>query len=82
MKVIFSQECLGYTSPGHPESPERVRLCYEELLANKKTLPIEFIAPKPCAEGDILLAHTKELLEKVRNEDLAQCGYIECSRQQ
>jgi len=28
MKIIFSEKCLEYESPGHPESPERVRKTY------------------------------------------------------
>lgn len=32
MKIIFSQQCLNYGAPGHPESPERVRLAAEYLM--------------------------------------------------
>ena len=63
VKIIFSDQCLGYESPGHPESPERVRLC-AKLLRRKR---FKFIQPFPCREEDILLAHSKTLLDRVKN---------------
>ncbi|UCF78273.1 MAG: histone deacetylase [Candidatus Eiseniibacteriota bacterium] len=62
MKIVFSEECLNYGSPGHPESPERVRLAYEYLKAR-----FEFIGPAPAAEKDILLVHSERHLENLRN---------------
>jgi len=66
LKVIFSPKCLEYRSPNHPESPERIKICYDFLVSKKDSLSLEFIEPKPCSEEAILLVHTKELLEKVR----------------
>jgi len=63
MKIIFSALCLEYGSAGHPESPQRVRLAAEFL----KQKGFEFIAPSPCKEEEILLAHSKALLEKVKS---------------
>ena len=63
MKIIFSQKCLEYQSPGHPESPQRVKAAYEFL----KQKGYAFIGPKPCREEDILLAHSHELLAAIKN---------------
>jgi len=62
MKVFFSKECLNYNQPGHPESPERVEGTYRHLIG----LGYEFLDPEPCEEDDILLAHSPELLERVK----------------
>jgi len=63
MKFIFSEKCLEYNSPGHPESPERVEMIYKFL----KSKGFKFEEPPMCKEKDILQVHTNELLEKVRS---------------
>jgi len=63
-KIVFSPTCLEYKSPRHPESPGRIRSAYEFL----KTKNFEFILPKACSEEDILLAHSRALLDKVKSE--------------
>ncbi len=63
MKIFYSPECLKYSSPGHPESPVRAQYTYEHLEKNGYS----FTEPKPCSDGDILLAHTPHLLESVRS---------------
>ncbi|RLG16980.1 hypothetical protein DRN63_03520 [Nanoarchaeota archaeon] len=50
---------------GHPESPERVYDTYR-LLREKG---FRFIEPEPCGE-DLLLAHSRELIESIRNDNL------------
>ena len=64
MKIFFSDKCLEYSQPGHPESPERVRAAYHYL----KEKGFEFIQPAPCEDKDILLAHNPGLLEEVKSE--------------
>jgi acetoin utilization deacetylase AcuC-like enzyme len=61
MKILFSPACLEYREPGHPESPDRVGLVHDFLKYR-----FEFVEPEPCPESDILLAHSGELLEKVK----------------
>ncbi len=63
MKIIYSPKCLEYYSPGHPESPERVKNSYEFL----EEKGFEFVEPIACSEKDVLLVHSKEHLEKVKN---------------
>ncbi len=62
MKIIYSPECLSYSSPGHPESPERVRRTHARLKKN-----YTFIKPSPCSEKELLLVHTRRLIESVKN---------------
>ncbi|GBE39526.1 acetylpolyamine aminohydrolase [bacterium BMS3Bbin08] len=64
MKIFFSEKCLEYSQPGHPESPARVSSTYRFL----KEKGLEFIEPAPCGDEDILLAHTPELLNAVKGE--------------
>jgi acetoin utilization deacetylase AcuC-like enzyme len=64
MKIFFSDKCLDYSLPGHPESPERVRSTYKHL--RKKGF--ELLKPSPCDDKDILLAHTQKLLDEVKGE--------------
>ncbi|MEN8263167.1 MAG: histone deacetylase [Nitrospirota bacterium] len=63
MKIFYSPECLGYSQPGHPESPARTQHSYEYL----EEKGAEFIDPEPCTDEDILLAHTQDLLDSVKN---------------
>jgi len=62
VKIIYSKKCLGYREPGHPESPERVGNSYY-LLRDKG---FEFIEPQPCSEQDLLLVHSAEMIESVK----------------
>jgi acetoin utilization deacetylase AcuC-like enzyme len=62
MKVLFSGRCLEFRSPGHPESPERVGTVYERIKDR-----FSFIGPSPCTEKDILLVHSRNLLDQVKS---------------
>lgn len=66
MKVVFSKKCLGYDLPGHPESSVRVREAYE-FLRKKKGL--DFIKPEECSRQDLLLVHSKSLVDKIKHAD-------------
>ncbi|MBU7024336.1 MAG: histone deacetylase [Theionarchaea archaeon] len=65
MNVVFSPRCLEFRSPGHPESPDRVRKTYEFLVQKAYT----FVEPTPCTEQELLLVHTPELVTSVKNND-------------
>jgi len=62
MKIIYSSHSARYCQPLHPESPQRVLSSFEFLQKKQFT----FAEPKECSEEDILLVHSKELLEEVR----------------
>lgn len=62
-KIIYSEKCLEYGDITSPENAERV-LMAAQILKNKK---YEFSAPLPADDEEILLAHSKEYFEAVRN---------------
>jgi len=62
MKIIFDSRCLEYSSPGHPESPQRVKLAYDYL----KDKNYEFILPRDFSEELILNVHTWEHITRVK----------------
>src|SRR4051794_11454123 len=64
MKVITDERCTGYSSPGHPERPQRIRGSLDRLRSQKE---IEIIWAEPDSPTDeaILRAHTREHLSHV-----------------
>ncbi|MEM2341304.1 MAG: histone deacetylase [Candidatus Bathyarchaeia archaeon] len=64
MYIVFSEKCLEYWEPGHPESPDRVYRAYKLL----KEAGFSFIEAEPCSEGDLLLVHSREYVEMIRKE--------------
>lgn len=67
VKLIYSEKFLEYKEPGHPESPERLRVIRDFL--QKKKDSFEFIQPVPCEEKDLLFAHTPDLIRRVKEND-------------
>lgn len=63
VKIAYSPRCLKYESPGHPESPLRVKLASDFLKAKG----FEFIEPPICREDDIHRVHSVALVDKVRS---------------
>lgn len=71
LKVVFSEEYLKYDfGPGHPFWPGRAAVFLEKL--KKYKIPHEILAPQKVSEEDILLVHTEDYLEMVKNR--AQAG--------
>jgi acetoin utilization deacetylase AcuC-like enzyme len=66
MYIVFSEKCLEYWEPGHPESPDRVYQAYK-LLREKG---FKFVQAEPCREEDLLLVHSRSFIEDVKNEML------------
>jgi acetoin utilization deacetylase AcuC-like enzyme len=62
MKIFYSEKCLEYISPGHPESPTRVYEAYEHL----REKGFDFVEPKPCSVRDLLLVHDRDYVERIR----------------
>lgn len=63
MKIIFDSRCLEYSYPGHPESPQRVKLACDYL----KSKDHEFILPQEFSEELILNVHTSEHIFRIKN---------------
>jgi len=64
VKIVFSEECLAYGSPYHPENPLRVKLAYEYLKDR-----YEFVEAKPADEADLLLVHEPDYVEMIKRGD-------------
>ncbi len=62
MLIFYSPKCLGYSEDGHPESPRRLGECYEYLKDR-----FAFHGAKPCDENQLSLAHSKELISKIKS---------------
>ncbi|MFH1943544.1 MAG: histone deacetylase family protein [bacterium] len=62
MKIYFSPLCLSYGYPGHPESPERIRVVHEYL----KRKDYSFVEPQPCSKEDVLRVHSEEMVSSVK----------------
>ena len=65
MKIVYSNECLEYEKPGHPESPRRVEKAYEFL----KKSDYSFSNPIKSVESKLSLVHSEELIRKVRENE-------------
>jgi acetoin utilization deacetylase AcuC-like enzyme len=62
MEIIFSEKCFDYNWPGHIERPERMSMGLGILQEN-----YDFIDPTPASEKDLLLIHSLEHLNRVKN---------------
>ncbi len=64
MKIYYSSECENYWQEGHPEHPGRVKKTYEFLKGR-----FDFAKVEECGDDELLLAHSRELVNKVRHRD-------------
>lgn len=62
MKIVFDEKVLEYKSPGHPESPERVKYAWQFL----KSKGYQFIEPQEFPEDLIYAVHSPELVQKIK----------------
>lgn len=65
-RIIFSRRCLEYSYPFHIESRKRVEKAYEFL----KDLKYKFIEPIEASEHWILNVHTKDYIDKLKNNEI------------
>lgn len=64
MKIITDPRCTTYSTPGHPERPQRVSRTVEKLKA-QTDLPIDWLEPLPVDDEQILRAHTREHIDSL-----------------
>ncbi len=67
MKIVFSEECLEYGTPWHPESPDRVRFAAEYLRSDNARRRFEFLEPLPAGDEDIFLVHSEEHVRRLKS---------------
>jgi len=64
MKIITDSRCTAYSSPGHPEKPERVGRTAVRLKEQTE-LPISWAEPLPVEASILERAHSKEHIARV-----------------
>lgn len=64
MIIVFPEACLEYESPGHPESPARLKEAYK-LLSGSYSI----ISPENACEDDLLAVHSARLIQKIKSLD-------------
>ena len=75
MKIIYSPKYLKYYfEEGHPFWPLRAKLFIEILHKNK--FNFQLIEPDKASDNDILLVHTPQYLERVKNLVNSGGGYL------
>jgi acetoin utilization deacetylase AcuC-like enzyme len=63
--IITDPRCTAYSSPGHPERPERIRSTVAKLRVQKE-LAVTWAEPLPVTDEIILRAHSKQHLARVK----------------
>ncbi|MDB6059116.1 MAG: Histone deacetylase superfamily [Verrucomicrobiales bacterium] len=64
MKIITDERCIEYSSPGHPERPQRVARTLDKLRS-QTTLPVTWAKPLPVDDSILLRAHTPAHLKNI-----------------
>jgi acetoin utilization deacetylase AcuC-like enzyme len=68
MKIITDERCTGYSSPGHPERPERVSRTVEKLKAQTE-ITVEWATPAVVETDHLIRAHSKEHLKRLEKPE-------------
>ncbi len=63
MTIFYDPSCLDYSSPGHPERPERIARTVP-LIKNRHP-QIEWREPIPATDDELLRAHSRQHIERV-----------------
>jgi acetoin utilization deacetylase AcuC-like enzyme len=76
--VLFYDELfLGHRSPGHPESPERLRAITAYLRADHRLAQVSWATAPPADEDDILLVHSPRHLARIQALSAKGGGWID-----
>jgi acetoin utilization deacetylase AcuC-like enzyme len=63
MTIFYDPSCLDYSSPGHPERPERI--ARTTPLIKDRHPDWEWREPVPATDNELLRAHSRQHLERV-----------------
>lgn len=63
MDIVYSPECLDFGDEDHPDSSERI----EEAVGFLRDRSYNFVEPDKCDEEDLLLVHSKEHIQRIKN---------------
>jgi acetoin utilization deacetylase AcuC-like enzyme len=69
-KLVYSDD---YYLPigAHVFPAEKYRMIHKRLLETGVAEPADFVAPKPASDEDVLLVHTREYVQKLKNGTLS-----------
>src|SRR6266581_6428334 len=63
MRIFYDPRCLEYSSPGHPERPERI--ARTAPLIKQRHLDWEWRVPEAATDNELLRAHSRQHIERV-----------------
>ncbi len=72
---VYDRLCLEHGVPGHPESPERLRAIMSHLEAGGILSRLTQVPARDATIEDLLLIHSRELIERVRAASAAGREY-------
>jgi len=75
--LIYDQLFLRHRSQGHPESPDRLRTIVARIRAEPNLAGCRWEAAHPAEEDDVLLAHSRAHLERIRELSASGGGWID-----
>ncbi len=65
MTIFYDPSCLEYSSPGHPERPDRI--ARTTPLIKDRHSDWEWREPVPATDNELLRAHSRQHIERVAN---------------
>jgi len=65
MNILHDPHCVDYSSPGHPERPERI--IQTVPILKDRHLPWQWREPRVATIDELLRAHSREHIEHVKN---------------
>jgi len=65
MTIFYDPRCLEYSSPGHPERPDRI--ARTTPLIKDRHSDWEWREPVPATDNELLRAHSRQHIERVAN---------------
>ena len=74
---LYDDLFLRHQSPGHPESPDRLRSITERLYSEPLLAPCPWRTAPFAVDGDILLVHTSGHLDHIRGLSARGGGWID-----
>src|SRR6266704_1159455 len=63
MRIFYDPRCLEYSSPGHPERPERI--ARTAPLIKQRHHDREWRVPEAATDNELLRAHSRQHIERV-----------------
>lgn len=79
MVRIYFGDDLGRYGFGddHPFGPDRIHAFWKETIKQGLDKKVHIASPMLCAEGDLTRFHTKQYVEKVKNQSSSGAGYLD-----